>query len=87
MKKILSEDSARRAFERIDEEDCKKWQQKHLRYCYEPLLVEEWILDVDATVKPLYVHQEGQKFATILPNQGALPMLFTLILWQKQDLF
>lgn len=59
MKRILSEDSARRAFEKIDAGDCKKWQQKHLRYCYEPLLVEDWILDVDATIKPLYGHQEG----------------------------
>lgn len=59
MKRVLSEDSARRAFERIDADDCKKWQQKHLRICYEPLLVEDWILDVDATVKPLYGHQEG----------------------------
>jgi hypothetical protein len=59
MKRILSEDSARRAFEKIDAEDCRKWQQKHLRYCYEPLLVEDWILDVDATIKPLYGHQEG----------------------------
>lgn len=27
--------------------------------CYEPLLTEPWILDVDVTVKPLYGHQEG----------------------------
>lgn len=59
MKRVLSEDSARRAFEKIDAEDCKKWQQKHLRHCYETLLVEPWILDVDATIKPLYGHQEG----------------------------
>ena len=25
----------------------------------EPLLEEDWILDVDATIKPLYGHQEG----------------------------
>ena len=59
MKKVLSEDSARRAFEKIDAEASRKWQQKHLRYCYEPLLEEDWILDVDATIKPLYGHQEG----------------------------
>ena len=28
-------------------------------FCVEPLLVEPWILDVDATIKPLYGHQEG----------------------------
>ena len=59
MKRVLSEDSARRAFEKIDAESCKKWQQKHLRYCYESLLVEDWILDVDVTIKPLYGRQEG----------------------------
>ena len=59
MKKVLSEDSARRAFQRIDAATCKKWQQDHLRLCYEPLLMEQWILDVDTTIKPLYGHQEG----------------------------
>ena len=59
MKRVLSEDSARRAFQRIDGKACEEWQQKHLRYCYEPLLVEKWILDVDTTVKPLYGNQEG----------------------------
>lgn len=59
MKRVLSEDSARRAFQKIDGEACEKWQQKHLKYCYEPLLLEKWILDVDTTIKPLYGHQEG----------------------------
>jgi len=59
MKKVLSEDSARRAFQRIDGKACEEWQQKHLKYCYEPLLLEKWILDVDTTVKPLYGHQQG----------------------------
>jgi Transposase DDE domain group 1 len=76
MDKIVSEDTARRAFqfyaEDIDrnseewrhlykewENQCKQWQQKHLAICYEPLLCEPWILDVDTTVKPLYGHQEG----------------------------
>jgi Transposase DDE domain group 1 len=76
MTKIVSEDTARRAFQFMDEENqpgtelwkenyqdwelrCWKWQQKHLNICYEPLLCEPWILDVDATIKPLYGHQEG----------------------------
>ena len=59
MKKVLSEDSARRAFQRIDIKECEKWQQKHLKKCYEPLLLEIWILDVDTTIKPLYGRQEG----------------------------
>ena len=28
-------------------------------YCYDPLLDEKWILDIDTTVKVLYGHQEG----------------------------
>lgn len=61
MGKVVSEDSVRRAFLRVDEESCVNWQRKHLRRCYEPLLYEPWILDIDTTVKPLYGHQQGAK--------------------------
>ena len=73
MKKVLSEDSARRAFQRIDEEACEQWQQKHLQVCYDPLLLEKWILDVDTTVKPLYGHQEGAEicYNTSKPGRPA----------------
>lgn len=59
MEKVVSSSSARRAFGSADEEACTAWMQRHLRRCYEPLLTEPWILDVDTTVKPLYGHQEG----------------------------
>lgn len=59
MKKVASEPSARRAFIGVDELACARWQQAHLKRCYEPLLYEPWILDVDTTVKPLFGHQEG----------------------------
>jgi len=59
MSKVLSEDSVRRAFRDIDETACRRWLGRHLRKCYEPLLEEDWILDIDTTVKPLYGHQEG----------------------------
>lgn len=59
MRKVLSEDSVRRSFQNIDPDKCKKWQQYHLKYCYEPLLVEDWILDIDTTIKQLYGRQEG----------------------------
>lgn len=59
MTRVLSEDSVRRAFQKIDEQICKKWQQDHIQYCYAPLLEEPWILDIDTTVKVLYGHQEG----------------------------
>jgi hypothetical protein len=59
MSKVVSEDSVRRAFGDIDETACRGWLGRHLRKCYEPLLEEDWILDIDTTVKPLYGHQEG----------------------------
>jgi hypothetical protein len=59
MRKVLSEDSVRRAFERAEEAQCTAWQEQHLRRCIEPLLEEPWILDVDTTIKALYGHQEG----------------------------
>jgi hypothetical protein len=48
----------RRAFQQGEEEAWTAWTRKHLTATYEPLLNEPWILDMDATVKPLYGHQE-----------------------------
>ncbi len=59
MNKVVSDDSARRALKKIDEEPGIAWLQAHLHSCYEPLLKTPWILDADVTVKPLYGHQEG----------------------------
>jgi len=58
MKRVRSEDAVRRAFQQGEEEAWTAWTRKHLRATYEPLLSEPWILDMDATVKPLYGHQE-----------------------------
>ena len=59
MRKVVSDDSGRRALKKIDEADGVDWLQTHLQRCYEPLLTQDWILDADVTVKPLYGHQEG----------------------------
>ena len=59
MRKIVSEDSVRRAFAAIEEEAGAAWMRRHLDHCLEPLLSERWILDIDTTVKPLYGRQEG----------------------------
>lgn len=58
MKRVRSEDAVRRAFQVGEEEPWTAWTRKHLTATYEPLLSESWILDMDATVKPLYGHQE-----------------------------
>ena len=59
MTKVVSVDSARRAFVTADAQECRVWQHRHLRRCTQTLLEHPWILDVDTTVKPLYGHQEG----------------------------
>jgi Transposase DDE domain group 1 len=59
MKRVRSEDAVRRAFQQGQEERYTMWTRKHLRATYEPLLSEPWILDMDATVKPLYGHQQA----------------------------
>jgi len=59
MTKVISDDSARRALAKIEEEDGVRWLQDHLYRCYSPLLSQSWILDTDVTVKPLYGKQEG----------------------------
>ena len=57
---VRSEDSVRRAFQQgEDDQPYTDWTRKHLAASYEPLLSEPWILDMDATVKPLYGHPEA----------------------------
>jgi hypothetical protein len=58
MKRVRSEDAIRRAFQHGEPEPQEEWLRKHLTTTYGELLTEPWILDMDATVKPLYGHQE-----------------------------
>ena len=58
MTKVASEDSVRRGWSAMKEEETGPWLKKHRKASYEPLLEEAWALDVDTTVKPLYGHQE-----------------------------
>jgi hypothetical protein len=59
MKKIVSEDSVRRALIKMPEQESKRWLMNALKNCYAEILTIPWILDVDTTVKSLYGHQEG----------------------------
>ena len=59
MRMVVSEDSARRAMKRMEPEATRLWQQRHLRACWEPLLYEPWVLDIDSTVKTVYGKQQG----------------------------
>jgi hypothetical protein len=58
MRKVMSEDSARRAFQQALPEETLQWLRGHLRQTYEPLLQHAWVMDLDSTVKPLYGKQE-----------------------------
>ena len=53
MRKVMSEDSARRAFQQASPEDRREWLKQHLRQTCEPMLEQAWVLDLDSTVKPL----------------------------------
>jgi len=52
MNKVVSDDSARRALQKIDEAQGIRWLQKHLYLSYAPLLKTPWILDADVTLQP-----------------------------------
>jgi hypothetical protein len=95
MSKVVSEDALRRALAKIDEGAGVQWLQGHLDYCVRPLLDEPWVLDVDATIKPLYGHQslprrrpgKAQWSAIIRANQGGPRIAITPICYRICDWF
>ena len=60
MTKVASEDSVRRALERIGAEDGASWLRGHLDDTVRPLLSEPWVLDCDTTIKPLTATRRGR---------------------------
>lgn len=58
MRKVMSEDSARRAFKQADAQETRAWLERHLRETYGPMLELPWVMDLDSTVKVLYGKQE-----------------------------
>ena len=73
MNTIVSEESARCAVKKIDEESGIVWLQNNLRGCCSPLLNSSWILDIDTTIKPFYGHQE--EAVKIYPKQESLTFI------------
>lgn len=61
MNKVISEDSLRRALQKMDESESIEWLSEQFSYCTDPLLENDWILDIDSTVKPIYGNQEQAK--------------------------
>jgi hypothetical protein len=59
MNKVVSEDALRRALERIDEPSSAAWMRPALMHSVREALDRPWVLDMDASIKPLYGRQEG----------------------------
>jgi Transposase DDE domain group 1 len=59
MNKVVSEDALRRALERIDESQSSAWMRPALMHSVREALDKPWVLDIDASIKPLYGHQQG----------------------------
>lgn len=59
MNRIVSEDALRRALERIDEASSTAWMRPALMHSVREALDKPWVLDIDASIKPLYGRQQG----------------------------
>ncbi len=59
LKSIVSEDCVRRALARIGAEQGQDWLRRHLDQACHAFLDNQWILDIDVTIKPIYGRQEG----------------------------
>jgi len=75
MERVVSEDAVRRALKKMPETDAEVWLRRHLDETTLPLLGVPWILDVDATVKPLFGHQEGAGYHPHKPGRPAAHLL------------
>ncbi len=59
MDKVISEDAMRRALARMDEAASSAWLRPALMNSVREALSQPWVMDIDASIKPLYGRQEG----------------------------
>jgi hypothetical protein len=59
MNKVVSEDALRRALDGIDEAASEGWMRPSPQHCLREALDRPWVLDIDASIRPLYGRQEG----------------------------
>jgi hypothetical protein len=59
MNKVVSEDALRRALQRIEASTSSAWMRPALMKSVRDALDRPWVLDIDASIKPLYGKQEG----------------------------
>jgi hypothetical protein len=72
MNKLVSEDALRRALESIDNPISTAWMRPVLMHSVREALDKPWVLDVDASIKPLHGRQEGAKLG-YNPSEPAHP--------------
>src|SRR4249919_2169706 len=72
MQRIVSEDALRRALQRIDEAASAAWLRPALLSSVHDALDRPWVLDIDASIKPLYGRQEGAELG-YNPSKPARP--------------
>ena len=72
MNKVVSEDALRRALERMDEAASAAWMRPALMHSVREALDKPWVLDIDASIKPLYGRQEGAELG-YNPSKPARP--------------
>jgi Transposase DDE domain group 1 len=56
---MVSEDSVRRGLKAMDADASERWMRGALMSSVRDALDRPWVLDIDATIKPLYGRQEG----------------------------
>jgi hypothetical protein len=56
---MVSEDSVRRALKAMAPEASEPWMRQSLIASVRDAVDRPWVLDLDATIKPLYGRQEG----------------------------
>jgi hypothetical protein len=59
LKRLVSEDSVRRALQAMPPPASEVWMREALMASVRAALDRPWVLDLDATIKPLYGRQEG----------------------------
>jgi hypothetical protein len=59
MNKVVSEDALPRALGRIGEAASEGWMRPSLQHSVREALDRPWVLDIDASIKPLHGRREG----------------------------
>ena len=72
MNKVISEDSLRRALERMSAEQSHAWLGPQLLSSVRMALRTPWVLDIDTTIKPLFGKQAGAQIG-YNPHQPGRP--------------